>query len=253
MKSLEALTADAEELETSGNDRAALAVWRELMDRRPEPTTLCRFARVAIELGNLDEAETALRRATDLDSSLSEAYLALGSLSIDKRNNEEAEQLLRLALEGNRCRAGFCLLGVVLSRQGKKNEAEAAYREALAVDPNFDEACYNLGVLLREKDPSEAERLFAKALRLDPTYASAHRELGWLLRHPARPKHTCAERSSLNQRICGHTFTSEIYSGEGIKPRRQKQNSDGRRKLHPSLLCPCGPSLISTRTRRTGK
>src|ERR1700690_2070592 len=64
---------------------------------------------------------------------------------------------------------------------GKTLEAEEAYRRAIRLDADYEEAYYNLGVLLREDRPSEAEALFRKALDLDPDYAVAHRELGWAL------------------------------------------------------------------------
>ena len=39
-------------------------------------------------------------------------------------------------------------LGILLREQGKFDEAEAAYRRALATDPSYALAHYNLGVLL---------------------------------------------------------------------------------------------------------
>lgn len=180
MKSPEELLADAEELEARGDEYGALAVWRELVAHRPDPIALCRFARLAMKLDKRDEAESALRRAINLDPSLSETYLALGSIAMDKWNSEEAEHFVREALSRERTRAGYCMLGRILKRLGRKDEAESAYREALAIDPEFDEAYYNLGALLRTSNPAEAEKLFSKALSLDPNYAPACRELGWL-------------------------------------------------------------------------
>jgi tetratricopeptide (TPR) repeat protein len=173
MKSPEELLAEAEELEARGNEHGALAVWRELVALRPDATALCRFAGLAMELNYQGDAESALRRAIKLDPSLSEAYLALGSLSMDKWDNEEADYFIRLAISREKTRAGYCMLGVTLRRLGRKDEAELAYREALTIDPEFDEANYNLGALLRESNPSEAEKLFSKALSIDPSYAPA--------------------------------------------------------------------------------
>ena len=71
---------------------------------------------------------------------------------------------------------------MTLSRLGREEEAEASYREALAIDPNYEEAHYNLGARLGENNPTEAEKHFRRALELDPDYGIAYRELGRLLR-----------------------------------------------------------------------
>jgi protein O-GlcNAc transferase len=180
MKSPEEMRAEAEELEARGDEYGALAVWRELVAHRPDPIAFCRFARLAMKLDKRDEAESALRQAINLDASLSEAYLALGSIAINKWDNEEAEYFLRQALSREKTSSGYCMLGRILKRLGRKDEAESAYREALAIDPEFDEAYYNLGALLRTSNPTEAEKLFSKALSIDASYAPAYRELGWI-------------------------------------------------------------------------
>jgi Flp pilus assembly protein TadD len=52
----------------------------------------------------------------------------------------------------------------------------------LRIDPNYEEAYYNLAVTLRDDQNTNALQLFEKAVELDPGYALAHRELGWSLR-----------------------------------------------------------------------
>jgi cytochrome c-type biogenesis protein CcmH/NrfG len=57
----------------------------------------------------------------------------------------------------------------VLERQGKDAECEAAYRDAIALKPDFAEAHARLGsVLLRLGRVAEAERAYAEAVRLHP-------------------------------------------------------------------------------------
>ena len=56
--------------------------------------------------------------------------------------------------------------------------AEHSLRSALSLNPNDDEALYNLGVLVRHRDPEEAIQLFSRAIEEDPRYAAAYRELG---------------------------------------------------------------------------
>lgn len=60
--------------------------------------------------------------------------------------------------------------------------ALACHTEALQIDPDFAEACANLG-WLRERagDMAEAEACYRRALRLDPDLAQVHLNLGALL------------------------------------------------------------------------
>jgi len=65
---------------------------------------------------------------------------------------------------------------------GKLDEAIVHYREALALAPDYAEACNNLGDALVHKNAvKEALVQFQKAVQLDPTYAIARVNLGTLL------------------------------------------------------------------------
>jgi Flp pilus assembly protein TadD len=69
--------------------------------------------------------------------------------------------------------------GFDLHVQGRLSEAEACYRNALSLDPDFKEAWMNLGlVLLTTNRPGEAKACQRMALRLDPELADAHNNLG---------------------------------------------------------------------------
>jgi tetratricopeptide (TPR) repeat protein len=182
MKSSEELFEEAERLEEEGEQVPALQKWRDLAATYPDPNALCRLALLARELSENDEAERALRRAIELDPKLGVAYLALCSMAIHRRDYEEAECLVRQALRIEETRSGYCLLGSALSRHGRREEAKASYLKAIEMDPQFEEAYFNLGVLVGDSDPGEAEALFSRAIELDPDYAEAHRELGWRLR-----------------------------------------------------------------------
>jgi tetratricopeptide (TPR) repeat protein len=71
--------------------------------------------------------------------------------------------------------------GNALRNEGRLAEAEAAYREAVRIDPRFDAARNNLGILLAmsgKADDAAAE--FLAVLRLNPRDAAAHLNLGVL-------------------------------------------------------------------------
>ena len=66
-------------------------------------------------------------------------------------------------------------LGRLLHEGGDPGRGEAHYRRALAIDPDDALAAYNLGVALQDRHrPREAAAAYERALALDPTLADAH-------------------------------------------------------------------------------
>ena len=69
-------------------------------------------------------------------------------------------------------------LGVALGGQGKLEDADAHYREALRIAPDFAEAHYNLaGIRFQQGRPADALVEYREALHDRPDYAEAH---AWL-------------------------------------------------------------------------
>jgi protein O-mannosyl-transferase len=73
-------------------------------------------------------------------------------------------------------------LGAILSQQGKKDEAEFHFREALRANPSYSMAHMNLGIGLNEKGETDsAIEHFNEALRLDPKSVKILNNLGLAL------------------------------------------------------------------------
>src|SRR5262249_21695595 len=69
-------------------------------------------------------------------------------------------------------------LGVLLRAQGKLAESEAAYREAIRIDPEHIDAYTNLGILLNgQKRTQESVLCFCKVITLRPKHPEARRLL----------------------------------------------------------------------------
>lgn len=70
-------------------------------------------------------------------------------------------------------------LGVAYAKRGHLAEAVSAYREAVAVRPDFPEAWYNLGIACgNQRHYDEAIGAFREAVRLWPDYVKAWFNLG---------------------------------------------------------------------------
>jgi tetratricopeptide (TPR) repeat protein len=73
-------------------------------------------------------------------------------------------------------------IGLIHVDQGQFDQAEAAYRAALALQPTFTQAAVNLADLYRiQGRDAEGEPTLRQALALDPANAAAHHALGLLL------------------------------------------------------------------------
>ena len=69
--------------------------------------------------------------------------------------------------------------GIALAAAGHLEEAEAAYRQALQLNPFYAEVHYNLGnVLARKGDADAALTEFRQTLKLDPRHVDANYNLG---------------------------------------------------------------------------
>jgi Tfp pilus assembly protein PilF len=58
--------------------------------------------------------------------------------------------------------------------------AREAFDEAIQIDPDYEEALYNLAVLDEKKNPQRSVELLERAVQIDPDYAIAHQALGRL-------------------------------------------------------------------------
>jgi tetratricopeptide (TPR) repeat protein len=72
-------------------------------------------------------------------------------------------------------------LGDVDQLQNMIPAAKAKYLAALAIDPNFISAMYNLATLEGDSSPNDARVLYQEIIKLSPQYANAHFNLGYVL------------------------------------------------------------------------
>jgi tetratricopeptide (TPR) repeat protein len=171
----------AETMEERGEYSEALKLWRQLASEVSDASVLCRQASLAEQLGLTEEAEAAYRNAIQIDNKLPWAYVGLASILTDRSESAESAVLLKKALSLEKTAITYTMLGVALISLDRNEEAIESLQAALCLDPEYEEAYFNLGLVKQKTDRSAAESNYLKALELDPDYEAAHRELGWLL------------------------------------------------------------------------
>jgi CHAT domain-containing protein/Flp pilus assembly protein TadD len=79
--------------------------------------------------------------------------------------------------------------GRTLAARGRLNEAIAAYRRAIQIDPNLAVAHNNLGIVLARRGRlQEAADAYREAIRLDPNLANAYNNLAEVLQDLGQPQ-----------------------------------------------------------------
>jgi tetratricopeptide (TPR) repeat protein len=125
--------------------------------------------------GRLPEAETECRHAIRLAPS-AKAYYALGTVSQLQGRLDEAIEAYRqaLALKPDYAEA-HSNLGTALHAVGRFDEAAREAEWSVAARPTNPHVHYNLGLVLQDQGrPREAIAAYRQAIMRDPNYADAH-------------------------------------------------------------------------------
>ena len=138
--------------------------------------------------GRLAEAQRGYRQVLDAVPEHADALHMLGVIAHQNGQNDEAVSLIGEAIGRNGNIPAFHNnLGSALRAQGLLEQAEAAYRRALALKPDHAEAHYNLGLLLLARGAfAEAVGSLQNAAGLRPGHPQTHRALGDALRKEGR-------------------------------------------------------------------
>jgi tetratricopeptide (TPR) repeat protein len=93
-----------------------------------------------------------------------------------------------------KCPDAYNLLGAVLDREGRRDEAMAHYIDALRIEPEYAAAQNNLGSALARKGRlDQAIARFAEAVRLKPDFAMARKNLAKALAQTGRVRKALPE------------------------------------------------------------
>ncbi|MBJ00099.1 MAG: hypothetical protein CME67_02610 [Halobacteriovoraceae bacterium] len=171
------------------NYEAVVEYSNELLKIRPEDLQTRMFlGQVYMELSKYKEAleqfsliKSRLKTYPKLQFFMSKLYLLTD-------NVEKAKELANGEIKGNPGSThGYVLLGDILRKEGKFNEAEKHYKKAQKIDPKNVDVLVGLAYINFVKSQYEiALDLFIKAKRLDPGRAETYKLLGDVYRKIAQ-------------------------------------------------------------------
>jgi len=161
-----------------GKSQEAIPLYQEAVRRKPDSLAgLLGLGRAEEKSGRTAGAIEAFQRATQAAPDDAASWRELGQIYVRQGKKAEAvtalEQSLRLESEAP---DAHYALGLAWSQSGGDPvRAEASFREAIRLAPDYPEAHMNLAILLFQGQRiDEAEYHFKRALRYRPNYALAH-------------------------------------------------------------------------------
>jgi tetratricopeptide (TPR) repeat protein len=179
----------AEEAEENGDLETARTLWKEIAARNQDATSFVSYGRLATKTEQWDEAEGAFDQALRLDPGFSLAMEGMGILWYERTDRDDAESFQTArdwylkAIKLDRNAGALTLLGCSLLALGDSATAQRTFEEAIQIDPQYEEAFYNLAAMQAETDPTKAAELLERAIEIDADYSLAHQRLGVLRHH----------------------------------------------------------------------
>jgi eukaryotic-like serine/threonine-protein kinase len=208
----------------------AVPAFREAVRLKPEDAAAhCMLAMALTRQGKPAEAMAEFRVVQRLDP---ERRVAWKLATIDDGPTASQGYLMARLTEVIAELTGR--LGDSMRLEGKLDEAMAAYREAIRLDPNFAPARLCLGAILCDvkHDYAAAEAEFREAIRLLPHEAAAHLNLGTALGGQGKVSEAIA---AYREAIRHQPDIAEAHSNLGLALRQQGQYAaalDALRKGH---------------------
>jgi Flp pilus assembly protein TadD len=174
------LLAEAQrDIDKSNFEEAIVPLQKVLADQPDFAYAHFQLAYVYTALKRTDEARAEYTRTIAIDPRMSEAYLNLGMMLLDKQDAAAAVAPLRKAVEllPSQSRPRY-LLAVAQDRSGDRAGAAQSFEALVHLDPNDLTAIdYLAWGALRNGKPEEAEGRFRHALELQPNGPEARKGL----------------------------------------------------------------------------
>jgi Flp pilus assembly protein TadD len=188
-----------QDIDKSNFDAAVAPLQKVIADQPEFAYAHFQLAYVYTALKRTDDARAEYTRTIALDPKMSEAYLNLGMLLLDKQEDAAAVVPLRKAVEllPAQSRPRY-LLAVAQDRSGDRAGAAESFEALLHLDPSDITALdYLAWAALRNGKPDEAQARFRRALEVQPNEPEARRGLAQSLDAQKMPEAPGAYRDYL--------------------------------------------------------
>jgi tetratricopeptide (TPR) repeat protein len=170
-------------LAQSGKPKEAIRAFYQSILLKPDMAiAYSNIAAASLEIGDRKTAIIYSKKAIELSPNLAIAYYNLG-LSLKQQDINVAIAQLQKSESLDANPQTLYNLGLLIQETGNLDKAQAYYRKAIAINPKYAEANYNLGALLliqaqNQLQISEAIAYFQQAVIQKQDYANAYYGLG---------------------------------------------------------------------------
>jgi putative PEP-CTERM system TPR-repeat lipoprotein len=174
----------------NGDMKQADAYFRAAATRgTPGGAARIRLGQIAIASGRVDEGFTELEIASELDSGLYQADLAIIVAHLQRNELDKAQKAVQtLEKKQPKNPLTFHMHGVTNLARGDVASARRAFEKALELQPNFLPAAQNLARIdLNEQRPDDARRRYEAMSAKDPGNEQVHMALAELLTQTGAP------------------------------------------------------------------
>tara|TARA_B110000438_G_scaffold6433_1_gene6385 strand:- start:106 stop:2121 length:2016 start_codon:yes stop_codon:yes gene_type:complete len=179
------------------------------------------------QLGDLKKAETCLKKSLEIDTSNFSGWKDLGDLLADQGKNEESDKAYKNAL-GSDKKYKEIQDAMMLVQKGQLGEAEKIYRKLLAEDPDNVDALRLLALLAsRSGALDQGIAMLRKCTEIAPDYALAWENLAKLYRQKDDPESIKMASYCFKQATELRPDWAEGWAGLGTMQTRSSQHDEG--------------------------
>jgi tetratricopeptide (TPR) repeat protein len=165
----------------AGKPDDAIAKLRAMVEQSPQcAACFSKLGDAYVAKKDPANAETAYKKAIELDPKLMDVYVALAAVYAEQKRFDESNAMsakanaLSAESGGTGNPTALYNQGVILWNQGKGEEARPLFEKAIAADPKLADAHYMLGMIYVAEDKKpEAIKALETYLTLDPTGQNA--------------------------------------------------------------------------------
>ena len=168
-------------LEASGQVEEAVLRYQRAVELAPGVVeTHYNLANGLRLLGQIDEAVSSYEKSLELDPTFHNSLVNLSAVYLDRNQPKISQDLLKRAAKHHPASGEVHRrLGTMYARQGRFDEARAAYQRAIFLRPDDGETYYNLANLhWATGDHESAETQYREALSRYRDHLGAHMNLG---------------------------------------------------------------------------